>query len=77
MSVIGVFQDITNAHAREQALRHTADTDALTGLPNRAYFEKRLFQALMRVQQTSAPAYLLVEEHIVATPGHVARANPL
>jgi diguanylate cyclase (GGDEF)-like protein/PAS domain S-box-containing protein len=59
-SVIGVFQDITHAHAREQALRHTADTDALTGLPNRACFEKHLQEALVRVQRTSAPAYLLM-----------------
>ena len=60
VSVIGVFQDITNAHAREQALRLTADTDSLTGLPNRACFEKQLLEALERVQQTPTPAYLLM-----------------
>jgi diguanylate cyclase (GGDEF)-like protein len=60
IAVTGVFQDITHVHAREQALRHTADTDALTGLPNRACFEKHLLEALVRVQRTSAPAYLLM-----------------
>ncbi|MDT6960770.1 diguanylate cyclase [Cupriavidus sp. SZY C1] len=44
-SVLGavlVFQDITTSRALQRELAHSATHDALTGLPNRAWFEKRL-----------------------------------
>jgi len=47
-SVLGavlVFQDITTARALQRELAHSATHDALTGLPNRAWFEKRLREA--------------------------------
>lgn len=47
-SVLGavlVFQDITSSRALQRELAHSATHDALTGLPNRAWFEKRLREA--------------------------------
>ncbi|WP_430869485.1 diguanylate cyclase [Cupriavidus basilensis] len=40
-----VFQDITSARALQRELAHSASHDALTGLPNRIWFEKRLREA--------------------------------
>lgn len=58
VAVIGVFQDITERHAREQSLRQSADTDALTGLPNRACLDKRLAETMTR--QADDGGYLLI-----------------
>ena len=60
VAVVGVFQDITDRHAREQQLRHSASTDSLTGLPNRAAFELRIETALMASRAQGAPLALLV-----------------
>lgn len=48
-----VFQDITSARALQRELAHSASHDALTGLPNRIWFEKRLREACdaARLQQ--------------------------
>lgn len=48
-----VFQDITGARALQRELAHSASHDALTGLPNRIWFEKRLREACeaARMQQ--------------------------
>ncbi|KQT35269.1 hypothetical protein ASG29_03960 [Sphingomonas sp. Leaf412] len=59
-AIIGVFQDVTDRHAREQSLRLTADTDALTGLPNRACFETRLAQTMAAARHAGEPACLLL-----------------
>ncbi len=45
-SVIAVATDITERRHAEVALKHQALHDALTGLPNRAYFNERLAEAL-------------------------------
>lgn len=37
-----VFQDVTKARTLQQALEHSANHDSLTGLPNRAAFEREL-----------------------------------
>ncbi|HEV2507397.1 MAG TPA: PAS domain-containing protein [Mesorhizobium sp.] len=37
-----VFQDVTKARTLQQALEHSASHDSLTGLPNRAAFEREL-----------------------------------
>ncbi|WP_054313094.1 PAS domain-containing protein [Mesorhizobium sp. 1M-11] len=37
-----VFQDVTKARSLQQALEHSANHDSLTGLPNRAAFEREL-----------------------------------
>lgn len=59
-ALIGVFQDITDIHAREQSLRQTADTDSLTGLANRACFEGRVAETFALAQRSGTPAYLLM-----------------
>jgi diguanylate cyclase (GGDEF)-like protein/PAS domain S-box-containing protein len=60
VSLIGVFQDITERHAREVSLRQSADTDALTRLPNRACFEARLADTLAQARESGTPACLLL-----------------
>ena len=60
VALIGVFQDITDRHERELILRQTADTDALTGLPNRACFEQELTKVLTRTQNHVAPALIML-----------------
>lgn len=40
-----VFQNITTARALQRELAHSASHDALTNLPNRVWFEKRLREA--------------------------------
>ncbi len=45
LGAVLVFQDITTARALQRELAHSASHDALTGLPNRAWFEKRLREA--------------------------------
>ncbi|WP_035881445.1 diguanylate cyclase [Cupriavidus metallidurans] len=45
LGAVLVFQDITSSRAMQRELAHSATHDALTGLPNRAWFEKRLREA--------------------------------
>lgn len=45
-NLIFQIQDITDKKLAEQKLQHEATHDALTGLPNRAYFMRRLSEAL-------------------------------
>lgn len=59
-ALIGVFQDVTDRYAREQSLRLTADTDALTGLPNRACFEQHLQKAVDHASAEQEPLCLLL-----------------
>lgn len=60
VTLIGVFQDITDRHSREQTLRQSADTDGLTGLPNRSCFEARLADAFAKARTTHKPLCLLL-----------------
>lgn len=60
VALIGVFQDVTEHHAREQSLRRSADTDSLTGLPNRGAFEVRLDAAIERAVARREPLALLL-----------------
>ncbi|WP_174293469.1 diguanylate cyclase domain-containing protein [Sphingomonas bacterium] len=57
VALVGVFQDVTDRHHREIALRHDADTDALTGLANRAAFDKALTAAML-ARAADAPLLL-------------------
>jgi len=50
-SLIFQLQDITDRKKAEQKLQHDATHDALTELPNRAYFMTRLTEALQRSQR--------------------------
>ena len=43
---IGIFEDISERKAQEERIRHMAQHDFLTGLPNRALLEDRLHQAM-------------------------------
>ena len=60
VALIGVFQDITERHAREQSLRERAGTDALTALPNRARFDAELATLVTDIQAGAPPACLLL-----------------
>lgn len=53
-------RDMTDRHAREQALQSVAYTDPMTGLPNRAGFHQLLRQAVAAVAE--APTTLLLIE---------------
>jgi diguanylate cyclase (GGDEF)-like protein len=50
VALVGVFQDITDRHALETQLRRSADTDALTGIANRAKFDRELQRAMDRAR---------------------------
>ena len=52
-NLIFQLQDITDKKIAEQKLQHEATHDALTGLPNRALFMRRLEEALARSRQDS------------------------
>lgn len=49
--MLGTNWDITAERLAEQALRHQAERDALTGLPNRLLFMDRLDQAIRHAQR--------------------------
>ena len=54
-NLIFQIQDITEKKQAEEKLQHEATHDALTGLPNRAFFMSRLSNALARTHQN--PSY--------------------
>ena len=57
-AVVGVFQDITERHDLETALRRSAETDPLTGLANRIAFERELIDAMAHARRTATPLLL-------------------
>ncbi len=57
-ALVGVFQDITERHQLETQLRRSADTDALTGIANRAAFDREL-DALMNTARRDGSPLLL------------------
>ncbi|RSU45761.1 diguanylate cyclase [Sphingomonas sp. S-NIH.Pt15_0812] len=62
VALIGVFQDITARYEMEQALRRSATTDELTGLTNRAGFNRALSEAIMTARRdTQSFALLLID----------------
>ena len=48
---IALFSDVTERKRAEEELRHLANYDALTGLPNRTLFQDRLKQAVRHAQR--------------------------
>ena len=48
---VATYEDITERRQVEEQISHMAHHDALTGLPNRAYFLKHLEEALGRVRR--------------------------
>lgn len=58
VALVGVFQDVTERHALETTLRRSADTDALTGIANRAAFDRALDAAMARSRANATPLLL-------------------
>ncbi|MFY8195144.1 MAG: diguanylate cyclase domain-containing protein, partial [Novosphingobium sp.] len=58
-SVAGIIQDCTEEHLRNVALKRAAEHDSLTGLYNRASFERRLVSAMERVAHEPVTVALL------------------
>ncbi len=77
VALIGVFQDVTERHALETSLRRSADTDALTGIGNRAAFDRTLRLAMREARTGAAPLVLVLADldafkSINDTFGHAA-----
>jgi diguanylate cyclase (GGDEF)-like protein len=60
VALIGVLQDVSRQYEMEQALRRTADTDELTGLANRAGFNRAFTTHLATAASTAKPLTLLL-----------------
>ncbi|MFO6446322.1 putative bifunctional diguanylate cyclase/phosphodiesterase [Erythrobacter sp. NE805] len=58
-SVAGVVLDCTEEHLRNVALKRAAERDRLTGLYNRAIFDRRLAGAMGRVEEAPVTVALL------------------
>ncbi|XQU69939.1 diguanylate cyclase [Cupriavidus sp. H18C1] len=72
-----VFQDITTARALQRKLAHSAMHDALTGLPNRIWFEQRLREACesaREFEQQHALCFIDLDRFKIVndTAGHAA-----
>ena len=77
LGVVLVFHDVTETRQMARQLAHDATHDALTGLVNRAEFERRLQHALASAQQYGAHhalCYLDLDQFKVVndTAGHAA-----
>ncbi len=77
VAVVGVFQDVTERHALEVTLRRSADTDSLTGIANRAAFDRALDAAITRAHAQDTPLLLALVDldgfkAINDTLGHTA-----
>ncbi|MES3150981.1 sensor domain-containing diguanylate cyclase [Sphingomonas faeni] len=77
IALVGVFQDVTERHALETTLRRSADTDSLTGIANRAAFDRMLDAAMTRSHADRTPLLLALVDldgfkAINDTLGHTA-----
>lgn len=58
--LVGVLQDITASHEAQERLWHAANLDYLTGLANRAFFEKSLIANLADAEAAHSTVTLLL-----------------
>ncbi|MBE2295853.1 MAG: EAL domain-containing protein [Phycisphaerales bacterium] len=77
LGAVLVFHDVTEIHRRTRQLEYDATHDALTGLINRAEFERRLERALVSAKQYGARhalCYLDLDQfkNVNDTAGHAA-----
>jgi len=61
LRLAGTYADINARKVAEQRLRHRAEFDTLTDLPNRALFVERLQQAMARATRSSPMALLFLD----------------
>ncbi len=59
LRIHGITQDITERCAAESQIRHLANYDSLTGLPNRRLFREQLSAAVERARQTEKSVAVL------------------
>jgi diguanylate cyclase (GGDEF)-like protein/PAS domain S-box-containing protein len=57
---VGTMQDVTERKRAEEQLWQAANHDALTGLPNRAYFQRKIDEATMRCAEGGETVSLLL-----------------
>jgi diguanylate cyclase (GGDEF)-like protein/PAS domain S-box-containing protein len=74
--VYALTTDVTTMRRHEASLRVLADTDVLTGLPNRRSYDRALFQAIARADRLGSTVALMVLDidrfkHINDTYGHL------
>lgn len=60
VAIVGIVQDVTERHTMEQALRRSADLDDLTGIANRAAFNRRLEATIESAQANATPLLLVL-----------------
>jgi diguanylate cyclase (GGDEF)-like protein len=74
--LIGIRFDITDRKIAEEEAWRSANHDALTGLPNRVLFQRRLEQALTEAKQNDTSVSLLIDldhfQEVNDTLGHDA-----
>ncbi|MBU1664295.1 MAG: EAL domain-containing protein, partial [Gammaproteobacteria bacterium] len=56
---VALFTDISERKRNEEHIRHLAEHDSLTGLPNRALLQDRLLQAMARAERAGSRLALL------------------
>lgn len=59
VAIVGTCQDVTERVEAEQHIRHLAQHDGLTGLPNRMLFDDRLQQAVRHARRTGGKLAVL------------------
>jgi diguanylate cyclase (GGDEF)-like protein/PAS domain S-box-containing protein len=59
-TVLSLIEDVTERRAAQERIRHLAERDPLTALPNRALFHDRLDQAIARARRAGGQGALLL-----------------